>query len=580
MSRKTLVPQARAFRDRLQLATSQTKDLKYLSTWLAENTQDPRDPSRPWSFKDHEFQMQILDDPSPEVDVMKCSQVGLSEVSLRMALASLAILQNTTGIYTLPSSKFASKFTKSRMDPCIEASKTLSSMVPSRGDSTELKRIGRSFLYISGTFGASSAISVPADILFQDEVDFSNLSVLSNYSSRLGHAKGGGIKRRFSTPTVSGYGISEGFERSSKARYHIKHYRCGKWVAPNFLEHVIIPGFNGTLENFDKEDLENPNYLIDSAYLYCPECTNPITLENLCDVAARQWIHEFTNRTRHGYHVVPFDVPSINTVPVTLRSIKDYTRKADWVNFKLGSPYEDAETSFLEEALRRAASVTPVQPESGSAGTVVGIDVGKTSWLTVGRPVGESIATIYAERIKQTGDGYLLRRSLELIRAFGALKVVVDAGPDISFPLSLIDACPPGMVWACEYKKTTAAALSNFKFRAKDQIVEAARTGCLDDLAKKANAGLLLLPVSGFSEHETIHKHLRAMKRVSRESPSTGEKITVWHSTGPDHFAHSLNYMSIAAHMLTVQVAGVVPSVPLAATVKMKEPNGVEKRVG
>ena len=204
---------ARSFIERVRAGLSGGVDLSRLSQWICRNTRHQKYPDRHWNFKEHEFQIGIVNDSSNDMVVKKCSQVGLSEVSVRSTLGMIDIKPNSTAIYTLPTGGFATTFVKSRFDPVITDSPELRQKMDPETDNTSLKRIGGSFLYIRGTFTQTAAISVPADILIHDEVDFSDPLTLTSFTSRLGHVKEEDvIRRRFSTPTVSGFGVSLPFE--------------------------------------------------------------------------------------------------------------------------------------------------------------------------------------------------------------------------------------------------------------------------------------------------------------------------------------------------------------------------------
>src|SRR5690606_10212754 len=126
-------------------------------------------------------QIEIAGDDSEEGVIKKCSQVGLTELAIRIALAFLCISGNRSLIYVLPTSKFARKFATSRIDPIIAQSPKISEMLVPAADSAEMKRFGNSFLYINGAANQDQAISVPAEGLFVDEYDFCNPTVLSTY---------------------------------------------------------------------------------------------------------------------------------------------------------------------------------------------------------------------------------------------------------------------------------------------------------------------------------------------------------------------------------------------------------------
>ncbi|RLA58262.1 MAG: hypothetical protein DRQ89_15565, partial [Epsilonproteobacteria bacterium] len=176
----------RNYLDRIATQASNVFDLRQIPKWLERNTKNPMDPDQKWNFKGHEYQREILADMSDEVVAQKCSQVGASELWIRLILAMLALSKSMTAIYVLPTSGFARKFSKARIDPVITQSHLLSDLINKDVDSSELKQLGNNFLYIAGSYGQNAAISVPANALFQDEVDFCNQTTLTTFNSRLG----------------------------------------------------------------------------------------------------------------------------------------------------------------------------------------------------------------------------------------------------------------------------------------------------------------------------------------------------------------------------------------------------------
>jgi len=81
--------------------------------WLMKHT---KIAGRPFSFKNHEYQETILRDSSQEKVIIKPSQVGLSEISVRAALALVNIISPYNIAYTLPTAGFAGTFAKTRCD--------------------------------------------------------------------------------------------------------------------------------------------------------------------------------------------------------------------------------------------------------------------------------------------------------------------------------------------------------------------------------------------------------------------------------------------------------------------------------
>ena len=583
----SLNSQSQSYLDRLKVGVSSTVDLDRLAYWIEQNTTHPKDSLKNWSWAGHEYQVDILNDPASRVVVRKCSQVGVSELVVRLVLALMGTLRNTTAIYTLPTTGFASKFTKSRVDPVISNSAVLRELLNKDVDNVELKQIGSNFLYFLGTFTQKAAISIPADILINDEVDFSNQQALTTFASRLGHAEGRELRREFSTPTRNGFGISESFDISSQAHYGVRCDNCHELVFPQFMEDVVIPGFNDKLEDFEKEDLHDTRYDILNAFLLCPECQAPINNSALLAPEKREWVHKYPDRGIRGYQVFPYDVPSINPIHKTLTQLGEYNKKADWVNFKVGLPYEDAESSFLREVLNNSKTVAPTPPpfdrdgldlpKYTHKGFVMGVDVGKTSWVLIGKPVSRTrIEVVWAERIRQDGDGGLLSRLLFLVKWFGVSKGVIDAGPDFTTSMAFVEAFPLGRTFANYYTRAKPKnTLSHISVNEAEGVLSTVRTESLDLLAKKVNAGQYGLPK--MAETELVIAHLSNLKRIETEN-NQGDMVANWTNTGADHYAHALNYMNIAATLLDSRFSAtaITGVLPMAAKVRVRTQKGVE----
>lgn len=579
-----LRPELEVYLERLRMQAYDARDFSGIPKWLTMHTADPMDPSRPWTFNEHEYQPEILADTAPDISMQKCSQVGASEIWVRMMLAMMAISKKITIIYILPTTALSKRFAQGRINPVLEDSKTLKAMIDKDLNNNEQKRLGRSLLYISGTFGKVSAISVPAQALFRDEVDFCNQRVLTTFDSRLGHSKeGDGLKRSFSTPTVFKYGINQMFEEGSQAHYATKCPHCQEYMILDYFRDVVIPGFDGTLRDFEKSDLINPAVKVLDAYFLCPHCRHSLKHSDFMKPHRRKWIHTYPSRSsKHSYQVIPIDVPAINPLSRTLVQINDYDNKKDWVNFKLGLPFEDAQSSFLDEEMVNHATTLhfprPEDTEFGgmklTSGTYLGLDVGKTCWLTITVPNdrgGEDV--LYQERIRQDGDNYVGKRTMLLFRLFGCVCGVVDAGPDTTLAQYLVQE-GKGRMYACRYYTGPSKTLKTLDVLInRDEVqglVTVNRTALYDNLVRRVNKGSTRL-TSQCSEYELARAHLRSFKRIETRDAESGETIVQWVATGDDHYTHALGYADVARRIIAVPPKEVVvPYIPTLGKVQMK----------
>jgi len=568
-----MIPQAESFYDRITGALDRSNSLRGLTDWICKHT---RLDGNQFSFKHHEYQKHIVNDPHSRKNVKKCSQVGLSELSVRITLGFLAISRSKRAIYTLPTSRFASKFSKDRFDPVIEESEFLSSLRVRSADSAEMKRLGSCTLYMNGTYGQGAAISVPAHLLVHDEIDFSDGSVISTYQSRLRHAEEDeygfkGITYRFSTPTVKGFGISEAFESSTKNYYLVKCSSCNEWAAPDFFRDVVLPGFDGDLSTFSNLDAKNPTYKLQESYIACHKCGANLT-NDLRDPSRREWVAMCPDAREAGWQVSPYDVPVYNTTPSLLLQAGDYKRIGDWWNFTLGLEYEDADNTFLSDPFNKGRISTWTPPEVGAAGTFAGVDVGKISHLVIGHDINGKPEIIFSERIKMTSDVQLSEKIKQRMDQFGVGLLVIDAMPDFSTALTLIGMSRPGQVYANYYQqKPPKNKLTNYVINEVESVVSSYKTGVFDEFCKLHNGYNIAYPKH--PETDEVERHMKNLKKIINNMAATiDEAQGVWISTGEDHYGHAMNYAMIARDLMEQLIGSVgfyMP--PGVSSVRMKD---------
>lgn len=569
-----MIPLAESYFNRIANAVDRSNSLAYLSDWICKHT---KLKGKNYSWKHHEYQKDIVDDPHSRKNIKKCSQVGLSELSVRLTLAFLGVSRDSCAIYTLPTARFSSKFSKARFDPVIEQSETLSGLRIRSADSAEMKRLGSSVLYLQGTYGQASAISIPANLLIHDEIDFSDADVVATYQSRLRHAETDeygfkGITYRFSTPTVTGFGISAAFEHSTKKYYFVRCSKCNHTGAPDFFRDTVLPGYDDDLSKFSNIDAKNPNYKLEEAYLACPKCGHNLSAD-LLDPSKREWVAMHPSAREAGWQVNPFDVPVYNSIPSLLLQAGDYKRIGDWWNFTLGMEYEDADNTFLLDPFSKGRVATWTPPEVGAYGTFAGLDVGKLSHLIIGRENSDGkVEIIYAEKIKMTGDVQLAEKVKERMDQFGVGLLVIDAMPDFSTALTLIGMSRPGQVYANYYQQNQPKnKLTNYVIKEEESVISSYKTGVFDEFCKLHNGYGIAYP--HHPEIDEVKRHMQNTKKIINTNASNIEEAQgMWIRTGEDHYAHAMNYAMIAKELMEQLVSSIGFSVaPAVSSVRMKD---------
>jgi len=521
------------------------------SEWVPKNFSHPKDHNIPWSFKDHEYGIEILDqgDDVPSVDMEKCAQVGATTLEIIATLTFLAQHDYLKAAYVLPTAKFATEFSALRLNEAILGSDTISSMV-GESDNTSMKKVGTCFLVMRGTTGEKQAISVDLDLLVVDELNFCNQKVLSTFSSRLQHSLLK-LRRSFSTPTLPGFGISQRIKESSAAERGVKCVHCSKWVFLDFFTDVVIPGFDKPMRDYRKGDHTLDG--VRNAYLKCPNCHKPLTTENLNDPKKRQWVHKFPDRLERGYSVSPWDVPVYNPIPELLLDIKNYTYQ-DWVNFRIGKSFESSENSFVIDTVEmnsvvQSASIDSLR--SGASGirhVFIGADLGKTNHVMIGVSSEYGLDVVCCCRVTNQdllnlyGEANFGKWLYDLFISTWGIKIVVDHAPSWEPALYLHSKLPEGKSFGAYYVNQAKGSLDIYSFNPKKGVVNIHRTKHFDDAASAVNNSIVKFPKHK-EEMEVVKDHLKVMKKV-KGIDNSGNVFEYWDSTSEeDHYAHALGYL-------------------------------------
>lgn len=562
----------RIFEAHMERILSQTLE-KFTSDkipqWVEKHT---KIDGRNYSFKGHEYQATIIGATSREVAIRKCSQIGMSEATARRGLALVGVNPNYTVIMTQPTSGAAANFMKTRIDPIISSSDFLKELADKDLDNSEIKKFGESYFYLRGCQSNNAPISVPADHLIHDEVDFSDEEVITKYQSRLTHSP---YKRKdfLSTPTFPLIGIDAHFQSSRRHFSMCKCNHCSQWFLPEYYDHVRIPGFTGDLREITKQNIGN--YRWKEAQVHCPHCGKVPSL----GIEHRQYVCENNEATfgMVGYQVSPFDAPELHMRgddPMSVASFlvdasTKYKRITDFVNFNLGKPMTDSDSSVTEEDVKRML----VTDEVGKEGLYVyGLDMGLECHLVVGKvlPSGE-LLVVEALKIPLR---LIKKMRKDKAREYWARAGVADNLPYTETIMSMQDE--DQTLFGAWYEDKKSLELHRIKSHDEDEEkgleqlrqVYVNRNRTLDAIMSDIRHGLI--KKKSCAMDDVWIKHLTDMKRA-QIMDNDGQMKHVWKKTaeGEDHFHHALLYCYIAAKMASVAPSQ-VQNTQLLRTMRIK----------
>jgi len=548
---------------RLRAGASQAVAIKETSRWISENTFIG---GKPYSYKDHEYQQRILDSEARELVVRKCSQVGISELAVRKALALCGLIKNFVVIYTLPTASFAGTLSKTRVNPVINESPFLRRMV-SDLDNVEVKQIGSSYLYIRGASDSSATapLSIPAHCLVHDELDASSASVIGAYQSRLTHSPYK-MKFKLSTPTLPGKGIDAEFQRSKRHFLFVKCSCCGHQFVPSYYDHVRIPGSTMELMSIDKRTLNHADYM--QAYVECPRCGGKPSLQP----EYREWVCENPDEIylAEGFQVSPFDAPNIISPGYLVEASTQYANIADFYNNNLGVPYYSQEAALSPAEIE--ACITKNRFDYSQC--VMGLDLGKQNHIVVAATHWDgSMQIIHTEVVPLQ---LLKERYRELRLKYRVRVTVADSLPYTDMILALQSEDPN--MWACVYSEFKGVELFKTKMQEeKDERglqtlrqINVARNRTFDSLMSFIRSGQF----SKFSDEndDEFVRHCTDMVRTKDWDTRSQQMQFKWQKSpeGADHWFFSSSYAYLASKIIRTSTGSSI-ILPLVSTFRVKQ---------
>lgn len=515
-------------RDSLEMKTSD---------WVTANTFHK---GRPFTFDDYPFQKQIIDDLHPDLNCIKPSQVGMTEVQIRKIISMLIRNRGTKAIYTMPNLVMMRRISQTRVSPIIAETPLLNNERNSEAiRSMGILQMDESFLYVTAT-NEGDATSIDADFLFNDEIDITDQKMLALFSSRLQNSNHK-IHQKFSTPTFPGRGVDAGYENSDKHEYFLKCHACNHWQVPMFNRMSCdIPGLPDDVEFLTDLEQDHINKMdLMEARVVCenPKCRVPLDLKN---AENRQWVAEFPERKHaRGYRIRPF---STDRIPIhyilgRMMEAKRLNNIRSFHNTVLGESYASSSNRMSEAQINRCFEGTTSAPAQTDRGVWVGVDMGLTCHYVVvdgnspddsrviefGTCAPEDLKAKIIDKYPKIHGGIVDRlpytpTAKQLQRDSNGKIVPIQYGGQVS------------VTW----KKDENYATGN-------------RTLALDEVLRQVQRGMKFY---GYGPHRaTIITHLMDMVRDDNEEEgwANWEKIS-----GQDHFFHALGYALLSFKLADV----------------------------
>ena len=522
--------------------------------WVNENTTLQ---GIPFNCDRYPFQEAIMDDMSREMHVIKPSQIGLTEVQLRKALAFVTRNPYRNLIYTMPDKDMRKRVYQNRLLPILtndEIFHELNAEGKKPIRSIEVTEVGTSQMLMFPA-NEKAATSQPADAVFNDEIDLSDPQILALFNSRL---QGSDLKlnHNYSTPTYDGMGISALYETSDQREYLFKCPHCNFYQMPEFTtKYIRLPNLpihaDDDLSNFDPTWVEKYKIDFSKAHAFCIKCGKTVTYG---DRENHQWVAKQPHRSIRGYKVTPFSTRNLDAQYIFETLIK-YIQNDNMKGFKntvLGLTHETSDERLSESLLRTLfmnhKKDIDFEDVDQQTPYFVGIDMGAVCHITVSK--AESVNKAEYVLFESVKKDDLLGRLKYLDSIFNFSGGHIDRLPLITDSEAIRDWSYKRIIpIQYETQKGSPIVEKDDEYGGLSYLA-VNRTYHLDCFVRAVQSGYLRF--GGFGNHkETIIAHLRAMVRVMVEDKDGIEKVPIWKKIDRnDHYFHSAayNYQAILQH--------------------------------
>jgi len=244
----------------------------------------------------------------------------------------------------------------------------------------------------------------------------------------------------------------------------------------------------------------------------------------------------------------------------------DYKLEQLFMNYVIGLTYLGDNIMITKGDILRCIDTSLTSPYDFRREQVcIGVDWGNTSWGIAGMVHPDNPAKIIIldiwdvkddEAVTTEGrkDNPHITRTAEKMRQWDARRGVFDAGYGKDRNWELMQVFP-GKVFSCFYPNlsTTSTKQVDDQWNEDERKVSVDRTLDLKLMAKMFRDGVFVIPawVAANPLFETFMKHLTnivLIRDIEEDEKTKKEKITERVGTlpGGDHFAHAMNYLTIA----------------------------------
>lgn len=478
-----------------------------------------REP-KPWSFKYREWQRQIMDDFSPRIVIEKAAQMGVTEIAMSRAM-HLVDACGRDVLYLFPRVDDVTDFSAGRFDTMLQMSPELAAAFQDVSN-VQLKRAGKTCLYMRGSNSRAGLKSIPVSVLVLDEFDEIEHKSVSLVRKRLlGAANTWELD--LSTPRHPGVGIDREYQETDQHRWRVPCPHCGERQTLEFPANIKLPA------DLERDDL---------AKWCCSVCDEAWTEdERLQILDLGEWVPDNPSARVRGYHISQLYSP-VATASSLCKAWAEAQRSEEemeeFQNSHLGLPYQPKGAKITPAVVESCRGSHHAGARRSAEGACLGIDVGSRLDYEVWVPGKSGPVVTMADTVDWDGLDLLMREHRIEV-------AVMDAAPEREKAAEFRDRWS-GQVWLANYPDTEFMAGREVRWNDDSFAVDVHRTAFGDKIAAHLFERTISFPAD---MPRRVIRHLAAVYRVVETDPK-GRQRAKWLHRGPDHQFHAAIYAAVA----------------------------------
>jgi hypothetical protein len=500
------------------------KDVAAVDAWYWAHINKIQLQAGVFTTTGHEYQIEPMQSTARVRVVKKGAQMGFSEVEVLRSLHGQINGRYPTGVlYLFPTGDDVSDFSRARFNPLITNNPAAIGRYVRNTDSTNIKQIGTSMLYLRSARAttlieglkkdASKLRSVPADKTVFDESDLMDPAMIDEALERLSHSA---VKEEayLSTPSIPDYGIDARYNASDQRVWMIRCEKCG---ADTCLE----LSFPDCLK-------QKPDGTV---YRACLKCGSEIYPR------LGRWVPQYPGREIAGYWI-----SQLNSLYVEPGSILKLYRDPpngnlqEVYNSKLAMAYIAADNRLTPQDVYACCGQDAIARDEKRYRCAMGVDVGSELHVVIGRKMENARKKIlYVGRVAEFSDLH------DLAARFNVARAVIDLYPETrkvrefrqgeKFP-----------VFGCQYMDEIK---TGERLDEEAGVITYARTELCDMTHNAVMKGTYELP-RRCPEVELYASQMSNTAKVLEEDERRGTKVYRYRKLAADHYRHATNYFELA----------------------------------